>query len=160
MHKNDAGVHFGGWVINTWFLTVTNYFKFVGDRKPSKKFGILPDIKLLSAILLTVVVGVVALYHFVDPVFIKWYAEGNADRTGLFAWTTDIGKSGWILLSTGSVILFMSIYEFPRNSTPHTVHWHHVFLKFYFIFTTVAFSGLIVILFKNIIGRARPVLHD
>ncbi|MEM9332377.1 MAG: phosphatase PAP2 family protein [Pseudomonadota bacterium] len=156
----ERACFFGGMVINTWLLTVLNYFKFVGDRKPTQKFGILPDLKLLCAVLLSVFVVVLALYNFADPIFIKWYAEGNTDRAGLFALTTDIGQSHWILISSGSIILFMSIYNFPKLSSPHTIHWHHIFLKFYFVFTTIAFSGLAAILFKNLIGRARPVLHE
>ncbi|MEM7216366.1 MAG: phosphatase PAP2 family protein [Pseudomonadota bacterium] len=115
---------------------------------------------MLVAILLTVTVGTIALHTFADPVFINWYATGNADKAGWFALTTDIGQSHWILLSTGSIILFMSVYNFPQLSSPHTIHWHHIFLKFYFIFTTIAFSGLLAIFLKNLIGRARPVLHD
>ncbi|MGI9351993.1 MAG: phosphatase PAP2 family protein, partial [Rhizobiaceae bacterium] len=90
----------------------------------------------------------------------QWYVEGHADRAGWFALTTDIGKSHWILISSGSIILFMSVFRFPQLSLPHTIHWHHIFLKFYFVFTTVAFSGLAAILLKNLIGRARPVLHE
>lgn len=116
--------------------------------------------KLLLAIILTLIVGVIALYNFADPLFLKWFVAGNADRTGWFALTTDIGQSHWILISSGSIILFMSIYRFPELSSPHTIHWHHIFLKFYFVFTVIAFSGLLAILFKNLIGRARPVLHE
>lgn len=153
--------HFiGGMVINTWFLTVLDYFRFVGRRKPTDRFGILPEIRLLAAVVLSVIVGTLALHMFADPVFIEWFKNGKADKSGWFALTTDIGQSHWILISTGSIILFMSAYRFPSLSMPHIVHWHHIFLKFYFVFTTIAFSGLLAILLKNLIGRARPILHD
>ena len=37
---------------------------------------------------------------------------------------------------------------------------HDMAMKLYFLFSAVAFSGLLVLLLKNLIGRARPHFHD
>jgi len=86
--------------------------------------------------------------------------EGSLPGAWWMGWITHAGKSDWILVSIGSVLLFMSAYKFPNLSASHFIQWHHIFLKFYFAFTAVAFSGLLAIAFKNVIGRARPVLFE
>lgn len=132
----------------------------MSNRRVAQSHSLLPDFRLLFAVLLTSAVAVVAAYTFLDKMYMEWFLAGNVNKSGIFALTTDLGKSSWILISTGSILLFMTVYKFPRLSACHAVHWHHIFLKFYFAFTTIAFSGLLVILFKNVIGRARPVFHD
>ena len=100
-----------------------------------------------------------AAYTFLDPLYLEWYKKGQYDRSGIFALTTDLGQSHWMLAGAGSIILFMTTYRFPK-SVFHAIHWHHIFLKFYFAFTTISFSGLLVLLFKNGIGRARPKFYE
>lgn len=115
---------------------------------------------LFIAVLLFCLVSTVAAYSLLDTVFLEWFQGANYQRNGVFALTTDIGQSHWMLVGTGSILLFMSLYKFPKPSASHAVHWHHIFLKFYFVFTTIAFSGLAALALKNGIGRARPVFHD
>ena len=149
-----------GNTINSWFISVLDYFRFVAARKVSRKHKLLPDGKLLLAIFLTLAVGVSLLHTFADPFFIKWFSAESYHKSGWFALTTDLGKSNWLLLSTGSVIFFMSFYKDERLTVSHMVRWHHIFLKFYFVFTTIALSGMLAVLLKNLIGRARPLLYN
>lgn len=151
---------FGGLVIGSWLTTVVNYFTFVNSRRPAASHSVMPEWKMLTAIVLSVLVAIYAAYKLADPVFMEWALSGNVDKGGIFSLTTDIGKSDWILVSTGSILLFMSLYNSPRLSAPQQVHWHHIFLKFYFAFTTIAFSGLLAIAIKNLVGRARPAFFD
>ncbi len=141
-------------------MSVLDYFHFVAARRVAKTHGILPNFRLLLAIFLTTAVVVSLLHMFADPVFMKWYVAGNADKSGWFALTTDLGKSNWILIATGSVILFMSLYKDDRLSASHMVKWHHVFLKYYFVFSNIVLSGLLAVFLKNLFGRARPFLFD
>ena len=122
--------------------------------------GVLPDLRLFIAVVLSCAVAITLAFNFLDAYFLQWFQAGNVDKNGLFALTTDIGQSHWILISSGSILLFMSVYKFPKISASHAVHWHHIFLKFYFVFTTIALSGLLALLFKNGIGRARPIFYE
>ncbi len=116
--------------------------------------------RLLVAIGLTLFVAIVLSYQIADPMLLDWLGQEALPGVWWMGWITHAGKSDWILVSTGSVLLFMSVYRFPNLSASHFIHWHHIFLKFYFAFTAVAFSGLIAIALKNVIGRARPVLFE
>ncbi|MDJ0613726.1 MAG: phosphatase PAP2 family protein [Rhizobiaceae bacterium] len=140
--------------------TVSNYFRFVSARKPDDSAKILPDWKLLFALGLSLTVAIVLSYQIADPLLMQALGQGALPGVWWMGWITHAGKSDWLLVSTGSVLLFMSIYKFPNLSASHFIQWHHIFLKFYFAFTAVAFSGLLAIALKNIIGRARPVLFE
>jgi undecaprenyl-diphosphatase len=110
--------------------------------------------------MVAIILGTAVSYQILDPMFVdQIHIEGGTAKT-LFGWITHIGKSDWILVSTGSILVFMSVYRFPNLSVSHFVHWHHIFLKIYFAFTAVALSGLIAVIVKNLIGRARPVFYE
>ena len=151
---------FGGLIIQSWLNTVIKYFTFVHFRSPATSHSVLPERNVLLATILPSLVAIYAFYQFADPAYIDWFLAGNVDKEGLFYLTTDIGQSHWILVSSGSVLLFMSGFNFMGLSLPQQIHWHHIFLKFYFAFSTVAFSGLLVIALKNLIGRARPIFFE
>lgn len=132
----------------------------MSTRKEDTSAGILPDWKLLVAICLSILVTIVLAYQIMDPMLLASMQQGALPGAWWMGWITHAGKSDWILVSTGSVLLFMSVYKFPNLSASHFIHWHHIFLKFYFAFTAVACSGLVAIAFKNLFGRARPVLFE
>lgn len=140
--------------------TVFSYFRFVSERKADCRARVLPELRLFFAVCLSILVGITVAYRFADPLLVDWMEQGVLPGAWWMGWITHAGKSDWILVSTGSVLLFMSVYKFPKLSASHLIQWHHIFLKFYFAFTAVAFSGLIAIALKNIIGRARPVLFE
>ncbi len=149
-----------GLVIKSWLETVIDYFGFVNARRHDTSQTVFPDFKVLVAVISAVFVLVIAAFVWADPVFIEWAMSSDINKSGIFGMTTDIGKSDWILISTGCVLLAISAYNFPRLTKPHQVYWHDIFLKFYFAFTAVGFSGLITIGLKNLIGRARPTFFE
>lgn len=147
-------------LLNSWIRSMRDYYRFVDRRKVTKAHGVIPDAKLFAAVLLTIAVAISFAYLVLDPRFDDFYYGETGILNRWFTLTTDIGKSHWLIIGTGSIVLFMSAYRDDRLSVPHMVQWHHVFLHFYFALTTIVFSGLIAIVLKNLIGRARPALFD
>lgn len=73
---------------------------------------------------------------------------------------TDFGKSDWILL-VSAMLFFQALAASRVLATPRArVHAWFVSHAAFFLFTTVALSGLSVNLMKRIIGRARPVYYE
>lgn len=74
--------------------------------------------------------------------------------------TTNLGKSGWILVLSGVIFLVAWLIA-------HRADFEHIRAKaiYYataagYMFLSVALSGIIVNLVKRVIGRARPVHFD
>ncbi len=139
-----------------WFVSITGFFRLINNRRLDNRFGVLPQPRLLIALVLAGVFLITILGIFADPVILQWLQAGNAQKEGWFAYTTDIGKSKWMLISTGSVLLVMSLIRTDRFKAKKRIRWHRTSLSLYFLFTTIAFSGLLALLMKNAIGRARP----
>ena len=98
-------------------------------------------------------------FIFADPPFYDWYYSRlwNQDRSSIFYHTTNLGKSNWMLLSSGGLMLIMSLYSLSDASRATVLRWRHQVMKLYFVFTSVAFAGLLTLGLKFLIGRARPV---
>ncbi len=71
-----------------------------------------------------------------------------------------IGQSDWILIASGIVIFIFTFFSADRYSGALHRVWHRLFLTAYFIFTSVAFSGLITMGLKYLFGRLRPPFVD
>ncbi len=90
-----------------------------------------------------------------------WFKIFNTDNPNrVYSKTTDLAQAHWFLVPTGIVMLLISIWKMEPNSRAELTTWHHRFMAFYFIFTTVAFSGLVALLLKNVFGRVRPNFYD
>ncbi|MFB9953381.1 lipid A 1-phosphatase LpxE [Rhizobium puerariae] len=73
---------------------------------------------------------------------------------------TDLGKSGWILF--GSALLFFEALAVIRLAPTLKARFQAMLVSHmaFYVFVSVAGSGLLVNLTKRIIGRARPVLYE
>jgi len=139
---------------NNWFQRIGSWFSFVSGRRLDTRFAVLTP--LPGVILIASMIACLAIVHLYDQTYLAIVKSGQTDGNTFFEIITMIGKSDWILYSTGLVILLLSIFSADRfRGKLHGV-WHRVFLTFYFAFTSVAFSGLITVLFKFLFGRLRP----
>jgi len=103
-----------------------------------------------------VIVGFVAL----DPIALHLTRELDPAALKAFKRITDLGKSGWILVSCAIfivVLYFMKPGDAALRLRAGRTHFVGIFL---FIFSAVAGSGLIALFLKNLIGRARPKFFD
>jgi len=141
---------------NDWVSGIRSYFRFVNNRRLDKRFTILPSLAIILTIVSVALLAPILAAVFLDIHYLKWVQEGYALKTGIFNQTTVLGDSIWILMLTGIALLTFSFFRANRFKGSKYVAWHRVFLNVYFVFTTVAFSGLIAVALKNIIGKARP----
>ena len=142
--------------VSQWLAAIRDYFRFVDGRRLDRSAPVIPHTGKVISFLIFFLGGVALLVAFADPELLDWVRAGEAQTEGVFAATTDLGKSNWILMVTGAAMIVFSFVRADRFKGQKFVAWHRIFLNFYFVFTTIAFSGLLALFFKNAIGRARP----
>ncbi len=148
-------------VIKKWFSSVRSFFRFIKNRKVTEKFGLLPDIRILLAVICTVLISIGLMYFYADPIYMEWFMVSNTDDPdSIYTKTTDLAQSHLVLVPTGIIILLISVFKVTPAFRNELTIWHHRFMMVYFIFTTIAFSGLLTLLLKNIFGRVRPNFYD
>jgi len=139
-----------------WLSGISNYQKFINSRRPDNRFGVVSNWRKTFIVVFAVLAVSLLLALFIDPLYLVWYEYKHAERARIFAPLTILGDSSWILLLCGSALLIISFFRSKRFQGATYVAWHRIILSFYFIFTSVAISGLIAVFFKNMIGKARP----
>jgi membrane-associated phospholipid phosphatase len=111
---------------------------------------------ILAVLLLTVGVAVVA---FDVPTY-PWIRSLPDEYRRAFSAFTDIGKAHWILWSTGLLCLALLAQEAARFSFRLRMAVGAAFTYAAFTFYTVAMTGVLALLLKWVLGRARPKLYD
>lgn len=77
----------------------------------------------------------------------------------VFFWTfTDLGQAHWWLVPSGLIGLFVLTLDWSRLTRRLTEALHLLFLQVAYIFLVVAVSGIISVVLKWSLGRARPKL--
>ena len=112
-------------------------------------------------ILLCVIISVALAHFYLDPIYMEWFKVSNTDDpTSIYSKTTDLAQVDWYLIISFSAMMLISFWKVAPKSKLEVVKWHHWFMGIYFIFTTIAFSGLITLLLKNMFGRLRPNAYE
>lgn len=107
------------------------------------------------------VVSIILAYVFLDQKYIDWHGVNNTDDpTSIYTKTTDFAQAHWILVPSGIAMILISIWKQTPEDKLDLVKWHHRFMAAYFMFTSVAFSGLITLGLKHLIGRVRPDFYN
>jgi len=79
----------------------------------------------------------------------------------VFFWTfTDLGKAHWWLVPTGVIGLMILLLDWDRLSRGVRDALHVLFLQVGYVFVVVVGSGLVAVVLKWTLGRARPKLSD
>lgn len=146
----------GGMLAARWWGRVAAWYRFVHRRRPDFRFGVFPGAMRSAEILAISLSVVLGLILVADTVFLAMLHMRHAATLAVFAHLTRLGQSAWILYATGAVVLAVSFWPERGLARRRRVWLHGVLLVAYYLFTTVAFSGLLTTLCKNLIGRARP----
>lgn len=120
------------------------------------RFPVLSPMPVLVVGSCMFVVLVLVFIWGVDPVFLADMQSPDWQRNEFFETITDLGNSNWLLISTGIVLIILSVLTADRFEGAKHMIWHRLFLYAYFLFTTVFYSGVIVNAFKLGFGRTRP----
>jgi len=142
--------------MKAWLANIKRYFAFVHHRRIDSRFGVLPETRYLVEGALAAYLAVLVLVLVADPVYLSSYKSSEYITSGFFEIVTLVGQSDWLLIVTGGIMIILSIWSGDRFRGQHHVVWHRIFLNTYYLFTTVAFSGLATNGLKILFARARP----
>lgn len=128
-------------------------------RKPLIKDNLPPGHRpqdILAALILTVGIAIIAL----DIPTYPWIRQLPNEYKWFFGAITDAGKSHWILWSTGLFMIGALAVDWSKFA--FRIKMALVILWTYagFIFFVVASSGIIALIFKWCLGRARPRYYE
>jgi membrane-associated phospholipid phosphatase len=111
---------------------------------------------ILAILLLTVGIAVVVA----DVPTYPWLRSLPGEYRSAFRAFTDFGKADWILLSTGLTCLALLALDAGRFAFRLRMAIGAIFTYAAFIFYVVTATGLLAIVFKWSLGRARPKLYE
>ena len=139
---------------------LVSVFTFINRRRPDTRFPVLP---VADATLFAIggILLIFLAYTFLDARLLAMSRTGRTGANGFFDLLTHFGQSNWLLWGSGLGMLALSLrpaFDIHWRLQPV---WHRTFLTLWFIFSSVALSGLLANLFKFIFGRSRPpFIHD
>ena len=139
-----------------WSREVAAWFRFVHYRRTDDRFPVLGDRWRMGELFAIAASAVLFLVLVVDPLFIYMLEDRSELTMSIFGRITEVGRSTWALYLVGAALLVLSVTPRSQFKRRRRVDLHDLPLAAWFIFTTVAFSGLLSMLAKNAIGRARP----
>ncbi len=99
-------------------------------------------------------------FLIIDPLVLGVVREFDTGTRNFFRALTYLGKSNWILILSGALILLFTWLGAKQASRRSNAAYRLAQQLLLFLFSTVALSGLGVSLLKNILGRARPKFFD
>jgi membrane-associated phospholipid phosphatase len=142
--------------LREWWRAVFAWFAFINVRKPDAGHRVFPEpIRLVEALAIFLSI-VLMLILFADPIFLEVVTTENWRPNPIFFFITKIGATDWVLYPAAFILIVYSIVRPGGMGRRRRIFVHTLLLAVYYLFTTVAFSGLLAALFKNVIGRARP----
>jgi len=97
---------------------------------------------------------------FLDPLVLHWARELDPNVRHIFWTITDVGKSGWVLILSGTAVLAFVALAYRATHRRLRIGRLYAGQIAAFIFLSVAVTGLFAALSKALIGRARPRLYD
>jgi undecaprenyl-diphosphatase len=96
----------------------------------------------------------------IDPFVLERAREIPPEIRSLFKAITHIGRSNWMLIPTGVLIALALVLRQRHGGFKNSAGYGLIASTIGFVFVSVGGAGLIANLTKNILGRARPKLHD
>lgn len=96
----------------------------------------------------------------IDPLILRAVRDLDPQTRGFFRAITDLGKSGWILISSAAVVACLLALRAGARSARERAVYGYASQLASFVFLCVAVAGIVGSLAKNIIGRARPKHFD
>ncbi|MFZ1813208.1 MAG: phosphatase PAP2 family protein [Rhizobiaceae bacterium] len=139
-----------------WLRGIGRWFSFTGQRRNDTRFTVFPRPVVMAELLALFASIIVFLVLFVDPIVLERMRQNGFSGSAFFEMITRLGEAAWILYPTGLVLVGATLFTANRFRGKRRFMWHRLVLNAYFLFTAVAFSGLLANLLKNLIGRARP----
>ncbi len=130
----------------------------VSRRNRRRKQGIKPSLwpVAYSDIAMASIVLAAITFVFFDQTIAELRKQADPAIIGSFGAITDIGKSQWLLIPSGLVCLLLVFVNWQGLAKRQQVWLSSFLFDAWFLFLSVAGSGIIVLTLKQLFGRARP----
>ena len=130
-------------------------------RAPRSRSGATLAWRIPLHLALGAIIAIVAIAA--TMIFVDGWAIGQARQLPLwmihlFNRLTDFGKSNWILVPTGGLLVAIAVLASPALGHTSRLVLVAVSLRLSYVFLAVAVPGLFVSIVKRVIGRARPMV--
>jgi len=99
-------------------------------------------------------------FLLIDPFMLERAQAMSPTARDFFRAITDIGRSNWMLIPTAAIIGLAVVLRRNHIGFRNAAAYGLIIQVAGFAFVSIGGAGLIAALFKNILGRARPKLHD
>ncbi|MGH6736749.1 MAG: phosphatase PAP2 family protein [Methyloceanibacter sp.] len=119
----------------------------------------LKDLTLFEQVVLALSLVAISVL-LIDPFMLERARALPPDVRAFFRHITDIGKSNWMLIPTGTAVAIAIVLRRNHVGFRNSAAYGLIASTIGFVFVSVGGAGLIANLLKNIIGRARPKLFD
>jgi membrane-associated phospholipid phosphatase len=96
----------------------------------------------------------------IDAASVGWVRDLPRPVNSFFQWLTDFGKSGWLLFPTGLFCLVLLLSDWRTVRQRVAAAWTEIGLIVGFSFLSIAGAGVTNNIFKQLVGRGRPVVFD
>ena len=123
-------------------------------RRPGAKASLWPV--LYSDIVLLSIVFATLSFVYLDQMAAERRKLADPAILDFFQMITDIGKSEWILIPSGLLCLLLVFVDWQGLARRQQVWLSGLLFDAWFLFLTIAGSGIIVLTLKQLAGRARP----
>lgn len=132
-----------------------------GSTKMSEKFSGLIAYKLAAYEKAMLALSVLIFsFLIIDPMILTVARKADLESLRVLRVLTFLGKSGWILISTGVLIVLFAWMRANQTAPKRYAGYGLAQRLLMFAFATIALAGMASTLLKNILGRARPKLFD
>lgn len=119
----------------------------------------LKDLTLFEQVVLALSLVLLG-FLLIDPFMLERSRALPPEMRKIFKAITDIGKSNWMLIPTGTAIALALVLRRRHAGFRNAAGYGLIASTIGFVFVSVGGAGLIANLTKNILGRARPKLFD
>lgn len=106
----------------------------------------------------TLLVGLCAVG--LDVLSVGWVRGLPAPVIGFFQWVTVFGKSDWLLYPSGALCLVLLLCDWRVINRRVAAAWTEIGLIVGFAFLSIAGSGIVMNIIKQLVGRGRPLVFD
>ena len=117
------------------------------------------SLSLLDQLVIAVSLLAVSLL-LIDPFLYQQAHALQPDIEKFFRRVTNMGRSNWMLIPTGTAIVLALVLRRRHASFRNSAAYGLIASTIGFVFVSVGGAGLIANLAKNVIGRARPRLFE
>lgn len=134
---------------------------FLSNRKRDQRFDVVPFSALQIANLLAIMLTVLLLFlMLLDGSLVAWRTALPDSVKIFFYKITDVAKPHWVLVGTGLMCVLTLVRDSSALGSRQTIRRTVRAWAAFYVFASVALSGILVNVLKYSIGRARPKLFE